>query len=74
MAEEILESEIVPKRKKLSKRNKIIIIVSAILAFLLLLIFLIVPYSASIAIYKSVFNERYASSKIYLMILKNLKG
>ncbi len=74
MEEEILENEAVPRKKKLSKRNKIIIIVSTILAFLLLLIFLIVPYSASIAIYKSVFNERYSSSTYLSYDIEEFEG
>lgn len=62
MAEERIENETGSQKKRLSKRNKILIIIGAIVAFLLLLIFLIVPFAASITIYKSVFNQRYTSS------------
>ncbi len=74
MAEEILESEIVHKKKKLSKRKKIIIVVSTILVVLLLLIFLVVPYTASIVIYNSVFNQRYSSSTYLSYNIKEFEG
>jgi len=74
MSEEIIESENVPKKKKLSKRNKIIIIVSAILVFLILVIFLIVPCSAAIAIYKSVFNQRYTSTAYLSYDIEEFEG
>lgn len=74
MAEEILESKIVSKKKKLSKRNKIIIIISIILAFLLSLIFFIVPYSVSIAIYNSVFDKRYSSTTYLSYEVEEFEG
>jgi len=56
---EISESEFIPEEKSSSKHKKIFVIVGTALAFLLLLIFLIIPYTVSIAVYGNIFNERY---------------
>ncbi len=72
MTEELLNSQIVPKKKKLSKRQKLIMIISALL--MLLIVFLVAPYTASIVIYNSVFNERYSSTTYLSYNIKEFEG
>lgn len=68
----INEEKLLTKQK--SKRKKIIIIIGIVLAVLILIVFLVIPYSVSVPIYKSVFNARFTTSENFAYHVEEFDG